>query len=102
MLRKKAKRLFHELPFYNASIEKTRMKRVKNIDLLHELPFYDELSIIKKQKAFKRYERSYKVEIIASKARLAQLEARKSSIKDFFKDLKYEINKREMKGLNIK
>ena len=94
MLRKKAKRLFHELPFYNASIEKTRMKRVKNIDLLHEL--------IKKLKAFKRYERSYKVEIIASKARLAQLEARKSSIKDFFKDLKYEINKREMKGLNIK
>ena len=44
-------------------------------------------------KAFKRYARNYKVEIIDHKDPLTQLEASKSSIKDLFKDL---LN--EMKG----
>ena len=44
-------------------------------------------------KAFKRYARSYKVEMIDPKDPLARLEASKSSIKDLFKDL---LN--EMKG----
>ena len=35
--------------------------------------------------AFKRYVRSYKIEIIDSKDPLAQLEPSKSSIKDLFK-----------------
>ena len=60
---------------------------------MHELPFYDELSAVEISKAFKRYARNYKVEIIDLKDPLAQLEARKSSIKDFLKDL---LNK--MKG----
>ena len=64
---KEAKRLFQKLPFYNALIEKPCIKRLKNINLLHELPFYDELSIEKISKAFKRYARSYKIEIIDSK-----------------------------------
>ena len=42
-------------------------------------------------KSFKRYARSYKVEIIDPKDPLAQLEARKSSIKDFLKSLLNEI-----------
>ena len=36
---KEAKRLFQELPLYNALIEKPRIKHLKNIDLLHKLPF---------------------------------------------------------------
>ena len=59
--------------------------------MLHELPFYDELSIDKISKAFKRYARSYKIEIRDSKDPLAQLEDSKSSIKDLFEDLLDEI-----------
>ena len=67
---REAKRLFQKLPFYNSFIKKPRIKHLKNIDLLHELPFYD-----------------IEIEIIDSKDILAQLEATKLSIKDFFKDL---------------
>ena len=61
--------------------------------MLYELPFYDELSVAEISKAFKRYARSYKIEIIDTKDPLAQLEANKSSIEDLFKEL---LN--EMKG----
>ena len=78
---------FKELPFFNASIEKPKIKRLKNVDLLAELPFYDQLNIIKTDQAFKGYARSYKVEIVDKKDLIVQLEASKSSIKDFFNDL---------------
>ena len=74
---KEAKILFQELPFYNTLIEKPRIKHLKNIDLLHQLPFYDELSMKQISKAFKRYTRSYKIEMIDSKDLLVQLEASK-------------------------
>ena len=32
---------FKKLPFYNVSIKKPKIKRLKNIDLLAEQPFYD-------------------------------------------------------------
>ena len=38
-------------------------------------------------KPFKRYAKSYKIEIIDSKDPLAQVDASKSIIKDLFKDL---------------
>ena len=88
---KEAKGLSQELQFYNTFIEKTHIKRLKNTDLLHELLFHDELSIEKISKAFKGYSRSYRIEIIDSKDPLAQLEASKSSVKDFLKDLFDEI-----------
>ena len=34
---KEANELFPELPFYNALIEKPKIKHLRNIDLLHEL-----------------------------------------------------------------
>ena len=37
---------FKELPFYNKTIEKQKVKRLKNIDQLAELPFYEQLSVI--------------------------------------------------------
>ena len=66
---------------------------MSNIELLHKLPFYDQSSVVEISKAFKRYARSYKIEIKDSKDPLAQLEASKSRIEDLFKDL---LN--EMKG----
>ena len=45
------------------------------------------MSIKQISEAFKRYSRSYKIEIIDLKDPLAQLEASKSSIKDLFKGL---------------
>ena len=64
---KETKRLFKELPFYNALIEKPCINCLSNIDRLRELPFCDELSFVKTSKAFKRYARSYSIQIIDSK-----------------------------------
>ena len=58
----------------NVLIEKPEIKKLSNIELLHGLPFYDELSITEVSKAFKRYARSYKVEIVDHKDPLVQLE----------------------------
>ena len=78
---------FKELPFYNKYIEKPKLKRLKNIDLLSEFLFYEELNVTKTDHAFRGYAMSYKVEIVQKKDLLIQLEASKSSIKDFFKEL---------------
>ena len=69
------------------SIEKPKIKRLKNIDLLAELPFYDQLNIIKTDEGFSGYAASYKVEIFDKKDLIIQSEASKSSIKDLFNDL---------------
>ena len=58
---------FKELPFYNASIDKLIIKRLKNIDLLVEFPFYNQLNIIRTDHAFSGYAMSYKVEIADKK-----------------------------------
>ena len=84
---KKAKQLFEILSFYNVLIEKPKIKNLLNTELLHEFPFYDEFNVLEISKAFKRYARSYKVEIIDTKDPLGQLEASKSSIEDLFEDL---------------
>ena len=78
---------FKELPFYNKSIKKTKVKHLKNIDQLAELPFYEQLSVIKANQLFRGYAMSCKVEIIQRKDPIIQLEASKSSIKDMFSDL---------------
>ena len=75
------------IAIYNVLIEKPKIKHLSNLELLHELPFCDELNVVEISKAFKRYPRSYKVEIIDAEVPLAQLEASKSSIEDLFKDL---------------
>ena len=78
---------FKELPFFNVSIEKPKIKHLKNVDLLAELPFYNQLNIIKTDHAFSGYVMSYKAEIVDKKNLILQLEASKSSIKDLFNDL---------------
>ena len=53
---------FKKLSFYNKQIEKSKIKRLKNIDLLSELPFYKELNVIKTNHPFRGYAMSYKIE----------------------------------------
>ena len=79
--------LFKELTFYNKSIKKPKVQRLKNIGRLAELPFYEQLSVIKTNQAFRGHAMSRKVEIFERKDPLAQLEANKLSIKDLFSDL---------------
>ena len=81
---------FKELPFYNVSIDKPIIKRLKSIALLPELTFYDQLNILKTDHAFSGYTMSYKVEIVDKKDLIVQLEASRSSIKDLFNDLLHE------------
>ena len=82
---------FKELPFFNVSIDKPKIKRLSDINLLAELPFYERLSVIKTDQAFSGYARSYKVEIVEKKDPIVQLEASKLSTKDLFSDLINEI-----------
>ena len=78
---------FKELLFYNVSIDKPIIKRLKNIDLLAELPLNDQLNIIRTDHAFSGYAKSYKVEIVYKKDLIVQLKASTLSIKDLFNDL---------------
>ena len=82
---------FKEFPFYNEPIEKSKIKRLSDINLLAELPFYERLSVIKTDQAFSGYARSYKVEIVERKDPIVQLEASKLSIKNLFSNLINEI-----------
>ena len=68
-----------------------KLKQLSNVELLNELPFYDNLNINEILKAFKRYAKSFSIEIIDSKDHLIQLNASKLSIRDLFKDLLYEM-----------
>ena len=82
---------FKELPFYNVSIDKPKIKCLSNINLLGELPFYEQWSLKKTDQAFSGYARSYKVEIVERKDPIVQIEPSKLSIKNLFGNL---INER--------
>ena len=69
---------FTELPFFNVSIDKRKIKCLKNVA---ELLFYDQSNIIKTDHAFSGYAMSNRVEIVDKKDLVVQLEASKSSIK---------------------
>ena len=42
-----ANKIFQVLPFYDAYIEKPKVKKLSNVQLLKKLTFYDDLSIVK-------------------------------------------------------
>ena len=65
---------FKELPFYNVSIDKPKIKHLSDIDLLAELLFHDQLSVIKTDQAFSRSAMSYKAEVVERKDPIVLLE----------------------------
>ena len=59
--------------------------------MMRELSFYNAVNIVKTAKTFKRYSRSYSIEIIDSEDPSFQLTVSKTSIKYMFKNLLDEI-----------
>ena len=59
--------------------------------MVFEFPCYKELNVIKTDHVFKGYAMSNKVELVEKKDPLIQVEASKTNIKDFFKDILDEI-----------
>ena len=60
---------------------------MKNYELLRELPYYDDINISRKERAFKGYAETYKVEIINNKSLSDLLYVSKNSIKNLFDEL---------------
>ena len=60
-------KLLSEQPFYKQPIKKPRIKKLSNYELLRELPLYDDINISRKERAFRGYAKTYKVEIINNK-----------------------------------
>ena len=54
---------------------------MKNYELLRELPFYDDINISRKERAFRGYAETYKVEVIDNKSLSDSLSVSKNSIK---------------------
>ena len=57
----------------------------------HERPFYHELKCWKISKAFKRYARSYRIEILNSKGLSGQLTASTKDFPDEIKGFEYQV-----------
>ena len=62
------KKLISEQPFYKQPIGNPRNKKLRNFELLRELPFYDDINFSRKERAFKRYAETYKIEIIINES----------------------------------
>ena len=60
---------------------------MKNYELLRELPFYDDINISRKERAFRGYAETYKVEIINNKSLSDLLYVSKNNIKSLFDEL---------------
>ena len=80
------KKLLQEQPFYKQSIKKPHIKKLKNYELLRDLSFYDDINISRKERAFRGYAETYKVEVI-NKSLSDLLHVSKNSIKILFDEL---------------
>ena len=69
-------------PFYKQPIKKPRVKKLNNRKLLCELPCYDDINISRKERAFKKYSETYKVEVIKNKGLSVSFSVSKNSIKN--------------------
>ena len=81
------KKLLQEQHFYKHPIKKPRIKKLKNYELLRELPCYYDINISRKERAFRRYAETYKVEVINNKSLSDLLHVSKNSIKNLFDEL---------------
>ena len=48
-------------------MERPKIKKLTNVELLNELPFYNSLTVKEIGEVFKRYAKSFKIEIIDKK-----------------------------------
>ena len=81
------KKLLSEQPFYKQPRKNPRIKKLRNFELLRELPFYDDINISRKERAFRKYVETYKVEIINNKSLSDSFSVSKNSIKNLFDNL---------------
>ena len=58
------KKLLSEQPSYKQPIKDHALKKLSIYELLRELRFYDDINIFRKERAFRGYAETYKVEII--------------------------------------
>ena len=84
------------MPFYNVLI--VNCKGYCNVKFMSELPFYKDLSVKEISDAFKRYAKSYRVEIVDKKDQMIQLYSSKGRVSKLFgkllgemKGFKYQI-----------
>ena len=78
-------KLLSELPFFEKPI-KAKIKQLSIKKLLSEQPFYkqpinDDINISRKERAFRGYDKTYKVEIINNRNLSDSLSVSKNSIK---------------------
>ena len=82
------------LPFYNVLIDFIKsdaVKKFNNVELMKKLSFYKDLSVEETSKAFKRYAKSYRVEIVDKKDPMIQLYSSKVHITELFGELLSEM-----------
>ena len=82
------------MPFYNVLIDFVRrdvVKEFNNVKLLSELPFYKDLSAREISEAFKRYAKSFRVEIVDRKDPMIQMCSSKGRISKLFLELLDEM-----------
>ena len=60
---------------------------MKNYELLRELPFYNDINISRKERAFRGYAKTYKLEVINNKSLSDLLHVSRNSIKHLFDEL---------------
>ena len=77
------KKLWSKQPFYKQPIKNPSIKKLSNFELLRELPFYNNITILRKEKAFKKYAETYEVEIINDKSLSDSSSISKNSIKNY-------------------
>ena len=67
------------------------VKKFSNVELMSELPFYKDLSVKEVREAFKRYAKSFRVEIVDRKDSIIQLYSSKRCISELFGELLSEM-----------
>ena len=88
------KQVLKILPFYNVLIDFIKsdaVKKFNNVELMKKLPFYKDLSVEEISEAFKRYAKSYRVEIVDKKDPIIQLYLNKVCISELFAELLSEM-----------
>ena len=84
------KQILKILPFYNVLIDFIKsdaVKKFNNVELMSKLPFYKDLTAEEISEAFKRYAKSYRVEIVDKKDPVIQLYSSKVRVAKLFEEL---------------